>query len=183
MNLSLNKGGRRMNREVLIKILINLDGSIGPDTSMEDMENFEKLYCDAFESMDEGALDIMLEILINPPKTLDTFEYALTKAIAYIGQKDVDGCLQKIRPLLYVEKSRPIIIDAIGGLNCSKGISLLEELLKNAPLNNDDKIRAVDSLTEIGGEEAINLLRKMKAEEILPEVLEEIEICLNILGL
>lgn len=171
-----------MTRNEIVNILINLSGSLGPFQKINGMEDYVKMHTDKYDIMDDDSLDILLDILLNPPEIghieTEDFEYELIEAITAIGRRKPQNCLRKVENLLYVKQVRSLIIDVIGGLHCKDGVLLLEPLLELDHLSDDEIINLACAFGEIRGLKALEILEKMKVDYSgrAPDVLREIEI-------
>lgn len=174
-----------MKRNDVINILLDLAGSVGPFRKIDSVEDWIKLHNDKYDIMDSELFDVLLDILLNPPDSNELgrvseedFEYELGAALTSIGKRKPVNCLERIEKLLYVDKSRPVIIDFIGGLQLHQGIPLLQSILENVQLNDDELIRLVSAFGEIGGIKSCENLKRMQmmCSGRTAEVLSEIEI-------
>lgn len=171
---------KMMNRYDTIHMIAKLVGPLGPfgtlENNLEEINNWH-------DSLDLNSIVVLTDILLNPPseteirKIPEYFEGEITDALTAVGKKDVVKFLEKVKPLITLGRIRPVIIDVIGGLRSEYGISFLQLLMEKYNLTDDELIRLSGSLYEIGGLNALELLRKMKVlySERTLEVLQNIE--------
>lgn len=173
-----------MKRNEAICTLAELAGPLGPYGTLE-----SRLEATAnwHNSLDFDSIDVLIDILLNPPldkeinKMPEYFEGEIIEALTSIGKRDVTNFLKKAEHLINLKQVRPVIIDVIGGLRCEDGIFLLESLLEKADLNDDELVRIVSSLAEIGGLKTLEILEKIKKlyYNRSSEVLQQIDIWLG----
>lgn len=187
--MSKIKGSDRLSRNDIIELVKNLAGPVGPFTSIQSMEDLDKLRVNKYSIVNINSIDILIDIILNPPKekelgqvTLEDFEFELVEMLTFIGRMNISSFLKKVSELLYIEQSRPVIIDVLGGLRHEESMLLLEQLLLE-DLNESEVIRLANALNENGGIKAKEILEKMKVKYSISseEILKEIEICLTTL--
>jgi HEAT repeat protein len=170
------------NKNDIIEILKDIAGPLGPTRSIEDMEDLIKLRTDRY-----STIDILVDIILNPPDQkelgkipFEDFEFELVEILTIIDVKDVIKFLKKAKELLYIEQARPLIIDVLGGIHHEESLLILELLLEEN-LSENEAIRLADTISENGGIKAKEILQKMKVKysDKSPDVLQEIDICLE----
>ncbi|MDS0526545.1 hypothetical protein NNC19_12710 [Clostridium sp. SHJSY1] len=179
-----------MKRTEMINKIKDWAGPIGPFVTIDTFEDFVNLNNERYSTIEESSIDVLFDILLNPPKDedikpipFDEFTGELVDAITFVGKKDTKKFLLKLKEMLHFSKSRALIIDVIGGLEDIDGIELLKPLLLEENLSDDEIIALVDALSQIGGVESKEILENLKIKyENSREVLEEIDICLKLLN-
>lgn len=176
-----------MNRNDIIEILKDMAGPLGPTISIEGMEDLIKLRTNRYSMVDMKSIDSLVDIIINPPDhkelgriPFEDFEFELVEMLTIIGNKDTVSFIKKVEELLFIKRARPVIIDVLGGIHHVESMLLLEMLLEEN-LSENEAIRLADAISENGGSKAKEVLEKMKVKyfEKSPEVLQEIDICLE----
>ncbi len=176
-----------MNRKEIIEILKDMAGPLGPFTRIESMEDLINLRSNRYQSIDINALDILIDIILNPPgeKELghissEDIELELVEMLTIIGRRDVTDFLSRTKKLLYLDQTRTVMIDVLGGLCQEESLLLLESLLSEH-LNEEEIIGLIDAVSTHSGLKAKELLEKIKIKysNYSEKVSEEINICLS----
>lgn len=153
-----------INRDDAVAALASFAGPLGPLTTLD--ERLERLdrWVHAAES---GLVAILADIVASPPAPLpaspDDWEVLLVEVAGKVSRAHADQAITHVLPLLDHSGARTLAIDILGGVGDERAIPRLADLLARSDVSDDDRIRVVGALGDIGGEEAARLLRSLKA--------------------
>ncbi|MEJ8303816.1 HEAT repeat domain-containing protein [Saccharibacillus sacchari] len=171
----------RNTREEIEAALKDLCDGLSPFQKMDSFEDFVKMHTDVYDTFGDGSFDILLDILLFPPRLgridAEDFKYVLADALAAIGKRNTRYALDKIRTLIDIKRIRPVLINAIGGLGSKDGLPILEPLLQLDGLSENDLMELACAFGDIGGKKAIESLETMKRNfgDHSPDLLKAIE--------
>jgi hypothetical protein len=155
-----------MTRQQIISDVSYFASPLGPFNSLDVLLGRRDAWV---ASMDNQALDGLLDVLVHPPSeaeigrvTLEDFEGEVSEILSLLGQRDPLHLLEKVGPFLQDWQARPTIIEVIGSLRRQEGIRWLTPLFQVGDMTNDELIRLAGALGEIGGADARSLLEKMR---------------------
>jgi len=153
----------------LQQVISNLARLAGPPTPFFSLEDMDAERSEWIANSNKELEDHLFEILKNPPNpemiiqtSVEDFNMELSDILIQMGRKDPRRFLERLHPLLAFPQARPLIIEIIGGLEDQTGVELLKLLLIDEALTDDELVGIACALGEIGGDEAMGILKEMK---------------------
>jgi hypothetical protein len=126
-------GGCTLNKNQIIMIIKDLEGHLGPFINVRSMEDFNNLRINSYNAIGSNSLDILLDILANPPReevlkptSFDDFKCVLIEMLSVVGKRDMNKFLDSLNILISQKSMRLDIIDILGDLKNASGINIIK---------------------------------------------------------
>jgi len=154
-------------RNDVIAAIVEFAGPLGP---LQTLEEFYARRDTWLRSGGSALRQRLLELIATPPEDgelqqveREDFEIQLVESLGQSGREEPEAMLAGLAPLLERPETRPLALDVIAALGHSAGVPLIRTALALPKMNDDEVVRAIGALGEIGGEEARQLLVSLKA--------------------
>ena len=177
-----------MTREEAIAELLSTHQPLGPFREPTDADERQEAWV---RSAGLDVMDAMLELASHPAELGQTgrlspaeFEFDVARMLSLLGARHPEEFLSRAALLLRDPVARPTLIDALGMMNSRGGMRLLASLI-SADLTEEEGVRlasALGELRQLGAEETLELLQKLRARtpESRIAVIDEIEIAMQL---
>jgi hypothetical protein len=153
-----------MNRNDVIAALASFASPLGPLTTLEERLERQDRWVDSAEP---GLVAVLAGIVQSPPDPLpaipDDWEVLLVEVAGKVAHAYPDEAITHFVPLLDLPLARAVATDILGSVGDTRAVTRLSGLLGMPELSDDERIRVVGALGEIGGPEAHRLLQDVKA--------------------